>query len=309
MLADWINQIVSLKLLFIEVLVESEVSAYTVFETLNARGLELTASDLIKNYLMSLVVSKGRGDLRYILNRWTRMTNHIGARRLPHFLQLHVSQFRPLILAVVRRLKNHHVAVVLRDCVMISFRFNVISRLGTQELERRYNDAALNIERDGMRTPADLRQTLRAVYVDDDQFRADFEVFRQATSTSGKRVLRYILCELERQFSGHDVAWHATSATVEHILPESLGEDWRELFSEDMHQRYVDRLGNYALLERGKNKEAGQQAFTGKKDVFETSQYGLTQQLAETDEWGPSAIQERQRRLARLATAVWRLPS
>ncbi|PON16342.1 hypothetical protein C2W62_18965 [Candidatus Entotheonella serta] len=112
-------------------------------------------------------------------------------------------------------------------------------------------------------------------------------IFRQTTSTPGKRLLRYILCELERQFSGHDVAWHVTSATVEHILPEHLSEDWRELFSEDMHQRYVDRLGNYALLERGKNKEAGQQLFYGKKAVFETSQYGLTRQLLEVEEWGP----------------------
>ena len=377
-LADWINQTVSLGLLFIEVSVESEVSAYTVFETLNARGLELTASDLIKNYLMSLVASKGKGDLRYILNRWTRMTNHIGASRLPNFLRhyfnsvapyvrqerlfreirtrvttgkdavelvteleraaicyralddandeywqdypgaeehvralnlFNVSQFKPLILAAVRRLDHADVAVVLRDCVAISFRFNVISRLGTQELERRYNDAALKIELDGIRAPSDLRQTLRPVYVDDDQFRADFEVGRQATSTRGKRLLRYILCELERQFSGHDLAWHATSATVEHILPESLSEDWGELFSEETHQRYVDRLGNYALLERGKNKAAGQQKFTSKKAVYETSQYRLTQQLAESDEWSPSAIQECQRRLARLAATVWKLPS
>ena len=377
-LAEWINQVVSLSLLFIEVLVESEVGAYTVFETLNARGLEFTAGDLIKNYLMSLVESKGRGDLRYILNRWTRITNHIGVRRLPNFLRhyfnsvapyvrqerlfrqirthistaqdaielvdeleraaicyralddandvywidypgaeehvlalnlFHVSQFRPLILAAARRLENADIAIVLRDCVAISFRFNVISRLGTQELERRYNDAALKIERDGVRTPAELRQTLRSVYVDDDQFRADFEVFRQPTSTRGKRLLRYILCELEKQFSGHDFAWHATSATVEHILPESLSDDWADLFSEENHQRYVDRLGNYALLERAKNKEAGQQLFTGKKAVFGTSQYHLTQRLSEIDEWNPSAIQERQRRLARLATTVWRLPS
>lgn len=377
-LADWINQVVSLNLLFIEVSVESEVSAYTVFETLNARGLELTASDLIKNYLMSLVASKSRGDLKYILNRWTRITNRIGARRLPNFLRhyfnsvapyvrqerlfrqirtrvttgqeaielvdalehaavcyralddasdeywldypgaedhvralnlFNVSQYKPLILAAVRRLENPDVAIVLRDCVAISLRFNVISRLGTQELERRYNDAALHIERDGIRNPADLRQTLRSVYVDDDQFRADFSVFRQPTSTRGKRLLRYIFCELEKQSSGHDLAWYATSATVEHILPESLSEDWQDVFSEEAHQRYVDRLGNYALLERGKNKEVGQQTFTEKKVIFETSQYGLTKQLSEIDEWDSNAINERQRRLARLATTVWKLPS
>jgi hypothetical protein len=80
-----------------EVSVESEVSAYTVFKTLNARGLELTASDLIKNYLMSHAANKGRGDLRYILNRWTRMTNRIGARRLPNFLRHYFNSVAPYV--------------------------------------------------------------------------------------------------------------------------------------------------------------------------------------------------------------------
>jgi hypothetical protein len=42
--------------------VEDEAGAYKVFETLNARGLELTAGDLLKSYLLS-VVHPGQGDL------------------------------------------------------------------------------------------------------------------------------------------------------------------------------------------------------------------------------------------------------
>ena len=41
------------KLLFIQILVSDELDAYSVFETLNARGTQLSVTDLLKNYLFS----------------------------------------------------------------------------------------------------------------------------------------------------------------------------------------------------------------------------------------------------------------
>lgn len=376
-LAAWIESRITVHLLFIQVVVENDVGAYTVFETLNARGMELTASDLIKNYLMSLVAKKGRGDLEHVLKRWHRMTSQIGARELPEFLRHHfnsrypyvrqerlfreireeiskggeaialikeleassacyralrdpeddfwldfpgaaeqvralvlfnVSQYKPLALAAFRKLPPLEAVKMLKDCVTLSFRFNVISRLGTHELEARYNEAALGIEQERFTTASEARKGLKPVYVDDDQFRAAFEVFRQATSTKGKKVIRYILCELERQHSGQDLSWSSSTATIEHILPDRLDEEWAETFSEDEHARYVERLGNYALLEKGKNKEIGQEIFDVKKKVFMTSQYQLTKDLGDLDEWTMATLNKRQKDLAALATTVWRFP-
>jgi len=375
-LAEWIDALVSVRLLFIQVVVEDDMGAYTVFETLNARGLELTASDLIKNYLMSLVSKKGKGDLEHVLKRWQRVTGQIGVRRLPEFLRhyfnsLHpfvrqerlfrrireevsspqsamdlvrdleraaacyralgdaddefwldfpgaaeqvralvlfgVSQYKPLALAAFRTLTSDEVVKVLKDCVTLSFRFNVISRLGTHELEKCFNEAALGLQHGTVTKASGVRALLQPVYVDDDQFRADFEVFRQSVRR-GKKIIRYILCELERQNSGHDLSWSTASATIEHILPDHLDDHWSTIFSEDEHDRYVERIGNYALLKYGKNKGIGQQPFAEKAVVFATSQYGLTSDLASSDEWTQVAINERQKRLAKLATTVWRFP-
>ena len=55
-------------LLFILITVEDELDAYTVFETLNARGLELTTADLLKNYLFSKV--RVQSDLDALQRRW-----------------------------------------------------------------------------------------------------------------------------------------------------------------------------------------------------------------------------------------------
>lgn len=54
-LARILSESVARRLLFILITVEDELSAYTVFETLNARGLELTTADLLKSYLFSRV--------------------------------------------------------------------------------------------------------------------------------------------------------------------------------------------------------------------------------------------------------------
>ena len=54
-LASLLSETVARQLVFILITVDDELNAYTVFETLNARGLELTTTDLLKNYLFSRV--------------------------------------------------------------------------------------------------------------------------------------------------------------------------------------------------------------------------------------------------------------
>lgn len=53
-IAIFLNKMVAERLMFIQIVVENEVSAYTVFETLNSRGVDLTVTDLLKNYLFSV---------------------------------------------------------------------------------------------------------------------------------------------------------------------------------------------------------------------------------------------------------------
>lgn len=47
--------VLNYRLLFTNMEVDDEINAYVVFETLNARGVELSTSDLLKNYLYSIV--------------------------------------------------------------------------------------------------------------------------------------------------------------------------------------------------------------------------------------------------------------
>lgn len=49
-LAAFLNNVSGELMMFIQITVEDELNAYTVFETLNSRGVELTSTDLLKNF-------------------------------------------------------------------------------------------------------------------------------------------------------------------------------------------------------------------------------------------------------------------
>lgn len=87
-LARLLSDTVARQLLFIQITVEDDLSAYTVFETLNARGLELSSTDLLKNYLFSRV--KTQADLAALQRRWRQLIGTVKHERFPEFLRYHL---------------------------------------------------------------------------------------------------------------------------------------------------------------------------------------------------------------------------
>ncbi|MBD2504123.1 DUF262 domain-containing protein [Anabaena azotica] len=88
-LAEFLTNTVAQRLLFIQINVEDELNAYTVFETLNARGVELSSTDLLKNYLFSLF--QGPDDLQEAQRQWRRIINTVQMEKFPEFLRYYLS--------------------------------------------------------------------------------------------------------------------------------------------------------------------------------------------------------------------------
>src|SRR5262249_51909807 len=72
LLADFLQNQIAERLAFIQIVVKNDLDAYTVFETLNSRGIELSISDLLKNYLLSLT-AKSDEDKRQAKEQWHRI--------------------------------------------------------------------------------------------------------------------------------------------------------------------------------------------------------------------------------------------
>lgn len=376
--ASFVSEIVTERLVFISVRVQDQLSAYTVFETLNARGLELTETDLLKNYLLSLADRLSKSQMDPVLRQWARITARVGIASFPDFLRHHlnshreyvrqkqlfktikrdvttldhvfalldrlendaawfealsdfssqfwldyqgardqvrvlnlfnVSQFTPLILAAKDAfMAPQDLVEILRYCAVLSVRFNGVGRRSTHILEEVYNDAALEVRRGTATTLFAVRQALRAIYIPDDEFEADFSALRlRNRGTSGKR-LRYLLAKVEHQLSGADITDEGMTATVEHILPENPGEVGWEQFTPDAHERSFERVGNYSLLERGLNgRQAGNAPFVKKQQVYAQSQYRTSKELTNYVEWSEETVAKRQTEMARVAKSVWAL--
>jgi hypothetical protein len=375
-LANFLNKSIGDLLMFIQITVEDELNAYTVFETLNSRGVDLTSTDLLKNFLFSLV-AKSKTDLDQVKGQWKKIIDAIGLKDFPVFLRYYlqgtkqmvtkeslfkvvkqyvrnnadvfdlldhlesyaytyialsspdddlwmpdkelrsyinalkifrVTQWKPLAMVAYEKLHSAEFKKLIFSLVSISYRYNLIAKQQTNEMEKIYSKAAINLFRNQQPTYQSALNDIKPLYLDDDEFKNYFQIKQFKTgNTSDKKQLRYTLYKLEGQDGGHFYDFESDAGTVEHILPESYPEIWRETFSEEEYQRNVYLLGNLTLLEPSKNnKEAADFDFDHKKEIYATSKYSLTNKINQHS-WTSNTIRQRQAQLAKLATAIWKI--
>lgn len=86
--AEFITNIVD-NLYFTIIKVNNEMNAFKVFETLNARGVQLSSADLLKNYLFSLVDNSDEypDRIETLEEKWSSLTKNIQAEKLPDFIR------------------------------------------------------------------------------------------------------------------------------------------------------------------------------------------------------------------------------
>jgi hypothetical protein len=374
-LAKFLNETVARKLVFTTIYVSDDLRAYKVFETLNARGVKLSSTDLLKNYLFAVVDRARPADLPEAERQWQGINNTLGNEDFTTFLRhywnaghtlerkqtlfkairrelgtadevfalladlefyaplyigltrpedpmwtkeqrasvaeldlFNVSQCYPLLFAARRALDESQFARLLRVCAVISLRYNVISSLTPNEMERVYSRVAIRVWKRDLTTCAAILPELKPLYVADDKFKSTFSY--RTINTNGnrwKRLVRYILFAIENHWAGKQYDFDDTNATVEHILPENPGQAWEVDFPADTQETETYRLGNYTLLEAGKNRDCQNLPFAGKIAFYKTSGYVMTQRLAASPTWTPGVLHKRQEAMAQAAATIWRI--
>jgi len=95
--SDFFKNIISRRFIFIQIIVDDDISAYTVFETLNARWVELTTTDLLKNYLFSIVSSNWSNVNIEIEETWQHIVDLVWLKDFPNFLRYFINSRNQLV--------------------------------------------------------------------------------------------------------------------------------------------------------------------------------------------------------------------
>lgn len=369
---------ISDNLFFTVITVSDELNAYRVFETLNARGVQLSSTDLLKNYLFSLldnIDSSNEYELKELETRWEDIINRLQSEKFPSFLRIHwnsrhklarqgdlfktirkniknrsevfslirnmesdidvylnlsspelalwgrenteyskllklfrVNQPISLLLSAYRKFSEEDFTQLLRAIVIVSFRYNVIAGYNPNEQERIYNDIAVRINNHEIKSFYDTLDFIKKVYIDDTLFKEAFS--RKALSTRSnrsKKIVDYILLEIEKYLSDAHYDISSDNFNIEHIFPQNAPDDWGD-FTHEEADFMLYRLGNMTLLSSADNRALGNKSYAEKRELYKQSQFKITQEIAERySDWNPENIEKWQNYLAKQATSIWRI--
>jgi hypothetical protein len=217
-------------------------------------------------------------------------------------LQLfNIKQTLSLFISAYYNLTESDFEKLVKACVVISFRYNIIGELNPNEQEDVYNAIAVNINKVKSFNVADLK----SVYVLDENFQISFSNKIFKNTSRNHKIVKYILSKLERYKYRNDISADSDLYSIEHILPESADESWGD-FDNEAINRSIYRIGNLTLLEKKLNKDAENLKYDKKKLLYKQSNCKLTTALVEQfEQWNESNLSARQKELAKDAKSIW----
>lgn len=183
---------------------------------------------------------------------------------------------------------------------------NALNRLFVQFVEQLPQDETF---------PQAVRQELsrqRRYWPTDEQLREAIQT--RQFYFSGRGPQRKLILERLEQSYGHpeQIDFENTDLTIEHVLPQTLSEEWREHLGslgqdpDEVHQSLVHTLGNLTLT--AFNGTLSNNPFERKRQIYSGSHLELNRVLAVQEAWGRDEILTRADELADHAIAIWPSP-
>lgn len=100
--------------------------------------------------------------------------------------------------------------------------------------------------------------------------------------------------------------------SIEHVMPQTLTDDWRDELgpdAEQIHEKWLHRLGNLTVT--GYNSSYSNASFISKRDReqgYRDTPYRINQQLRTADSWSAAQLEQRALELANAALDYWPTP-
>ena len=147
------------------------------------------------------------------------------------------------------------------------------------------------------------------LWVSDQEFKhalTEQEIYSQREQPFVLMILR----EIDKSMQRHgQIPDYSSVGTVEHIMPQTLTEEWRTYLGEDGNDQSIDRItdtiGNLCLLSQPANSTAGQNPFESKVAGY-SEVTALARELKTfSGIWNIDAIRGRSSQMAERAIQIW----
>ena len=342
--------------------------AFLLFETLNDRGLQLSAADLLKSHLLGQIAKKAsEEEVEEAALQWDEMLEDLGvnvdvSRFLRHYLLgslqavkkdevfghfktlvskndaswvlvdlrkaaklygefedparlkheptkrvlTHLQTLRATVCYIAllparRYLSEDDFVEFAKLAEVLTYRYSSVVGLGTNDLERKYRDAAQLLNKSEGADVDKARAVLIAAMPDSRTFKLAFEGMRMGT----QYLLRYTLQRIEEHVapSVEKKIKANTLVHIEHIMPQKLSDAWRHSLGRrvEFHDDYVHRYGNLTLLYWNLNIPASNNGFSAKQQHYRILRSGSLRCFLSEGWWGPEQIDSRQKWFAQVA--------
>lgn len=134
-------------LFFTVITVDDELNAFKVFETLNARGVQLSSSDLLKNYLLSLVHCGNAysSDIKQFEKTWNKIVGILGNEKFSDYLRYYWNSYNKtarkteLFKAIRKKIQCREDAFALINALYTNVDFYAAMHNGQDEMWNSYS--------------------------------------------------------------------------------------------------------------------------------------------------------------------------
>lgn len=193
----------------------------------------------------------------------------------------------------------------LKLCLNFLIRYIVVMKEKPSKIEKKIGELAriLNNEDDIKSLASTFIQ-----YAPDEKFK---DIIKTISLKDRSDSTYFILKEIERYFRKQKntedwISPGRNNVTIEHILPKIIkNTEWENIYSEEEHEIYLNRLGNLTLLGDKLNKT--NDSFDKKKKNYQKSTIKMTQELTKYNLWRKDEIEQRQKEIAEVISDIFSL--
>jgi hypothetical protein len=230
-------------------------------------------------------------------------------QKLENLNTLGVTQERTLLLRLFGEIDNpNRLMRALSILESFVFRWRLTAQATGTDVDEIHASLCSTIFDDS--DPIDrLKERLSSIAPDDSAVRL---AVRTENFTRNART-RYILTRIENEyFSDGNKKVDPSTIDIEHIAPRkaftakkySTWPSYLDMSPEEFEE-HSDKIGNLTILDERVNSRAQDDPFDQKKKEYTSSDYQMTADICEYDEWGSTQIEKRTEKLATACPKIW----